>query len=90
MEARNSSTTKSYAIVAVPSREYMMARLTPKIDSNSALRYFSDIERGEQPKMKVCNYLGTIGRRSTMPMLRQSIEAHDLITQISLKNTSLF
>ena len=66
-----------------------MARLTPKIESNLALQYFNDLERGEQPKMKVCHYLGTIGRRSTMPMLRESIEAHDLITQISLQDLPL-
>ena len=61
-----------------------MARLTPKIDSRSALQYFEDLERGIYPQMKVCDYLGTIGRRSTMPMLRESIELHDFITQISL------
>ena len=61
-----------------------MARLTPKIDSRSALRYFEDLERGIYPQMKVCNYLGTIGRRSTMPMLRESIELHDFITQVTL------
>ena len=66
-----------------------MARLTPKIDSKAALQYFEDLEQGKQPQMKVCHYLGTIGRRSTMPMLRKSIELHDFITQISLKDVPL-
>lgn len=67
-----------------------MARLTPKLDSSSALQYFDDLEQGKQPQMKVCNYLGTIGRRSSMPMLKESIKLHDRLTQISLQNVPLY
>lgn len=66
-----------------------MARLTPKIESNLAFEYFSDLEFGKEPEIKVCDYLGTIGRRSTMPMLRESIEVHDFVTQISIKDLPL-
>lgn len=67
-----------------------MARLTPKIDSRAALQYFDDLEQGKQPKIKVCHYLGTIGHLSTMPMLRESIELHDFVTQVSLDCIPLY
>jgi hypothetical protein len=66
-----------------------MARLTPKIDPIAALQYFDDLKQGKHPEMKVCDYLGTVGRRSTMPMLRTSIELHDFVTQITLENLPL-
>lgn len=66
-----------------------MARLTPKIDPIAALQYFDDLKQGKQPELKVCDYLGTIGCRSTMTMLRTSIELHDHFTQITLENLPL-
>lgn len=66
-----------------------MARLTPKLDSSSALQYFDDVAHGKKTTIKVCDYLGTIGRRSTMPMLRKSIELHDRLTQISSESLPL-
>lgn len=58
-----------------------MARLTPKLDSTLALKYFEQFQRGIFPDCRVTNYLKTIGTGEINPLLKESVTLHDRITQ---------
>lgn len=58
-----------------------MARLTPKIEPNLALKYFEDIKNCCSPLMAVCHYLKTVGQENIINSLSMSLDVHDTVCQ---------
>ena len=58
-----------------------MARLTPKLDRDLALKYFEDVKCSGLPPMAVCHYLKTVGQEKIINSLSMSLDVHDTVCQ---------
>ena len=58
-----------------------MARLTPKIEPERALKYFEEVKNYGSPEIAVCRYLKRVGRENTARPLKSTLNTHDFLTQ---------
>jgi hypothetical protein len=58
-----------------------MARLTPKLDRDLALKYFEDVKCSGSSPMAVCHYLKTVGQEKIINSLSMSLDVHDTVCQ---------
>lgn len=58
-----------------------MARLTPKLAGELAIKYYEDVNRNSPPLIAVTHFVKTVGTGEISNSLYPSVAYHDLITQ---------